>query len=311
MRRRTIIATGVLIVLFVFAPVLFKHLFQEQGRSFTGVPISDLNWVEVGFRNSAQGIDLGGMLFVPRGDGPFPAAVVIHGSGTSSRSNGWYSTLAHDLVERGILVLLPDKRGSEESGGDWQTASFEDLATDTTAAVDFLAGLGNPRISRIGVIGMSQGGWIAPIAAERSAAIDYLVTFSGATVPPAEQLYYEEVNNLRQFGFLPGIAHGLASLSSRWVMYIAQSDFWHGVRAFDPIWYWQDLNVDALFVFGEGDTNVPISASIDKIEAVGNPRFKLVIFPGSGHAIEEPKEVGSRIIRPEASEAVANFILGL
>jgi hypothetical protein len=47
-------------------------MFPEQARSFTGVPISDLNFVEIGFRNSAQGIDLGGMLFVPEGDGPFP-----------------------------------------------------------------------------------------------------------------------------------------------------------------------------------------------------------------------------------------------
>lgn len=218
---------------------------REQGRSFTGVPISDLNWVEVGFRNSAQEIDLGGMLFVPKGDGPFPAAVIIHGSGTSSRSNGWYSTLAHDLVERGILALLPDKRGSEKSGGDWQTASFEDLAIDTAAAVDFLAIRVNPRISRIGVIGMSQGGWIAPIAVRHSDGIDYLVTFSGATVSPAEQLYYEEVNNLRQLGFLPGIAHGLALLSSRWVINIAQRDFWHGIRDFDPGPYWRELKVDA------------------------------------------------------------------
>lgn len=309
MRRHPILITAALMILLVFSPVVWRQVFQEPGRSFTGVPISDLDFVEIGFRNSEEGIDLDGMLFVPDGDGPFPATVIIHGSGTSTRSNGWYSTMVSDLVDRGIVVLLPDKRGSEESGGDWRTASFDDLASDTIAAVNFLAGLDHPGISRIGVVGMSQGGWIAPIAASRSSAIEYVVSFSGATVTPPEQLYYEEVNNLGQMGFLPGIADGLASMSSRWVMNAAQSEFWDGIRDFDPAPYWKELDVDALLVYGEDDTNVPVTASIQTVRKVRNPRIRIVTFPGSGHAVEEPGVQGSRIIRPAASQAVANFIL--
>nr|NIP17576.1 hypothetical protein [Xanthomonadales bacterium]NIX12366.1 hypothetical protein [Xanthomonadales bacterium] len=137
-RFRFLLVIG-LLLLVVLGPVLTAQLRQEPGRRMTGVALSELEYSEVEFRNQAQGIDLAGLLFVPDGEGPHPAAVLIHGSGTSNRGNGWYSTLVHDLVESGIAVLLPDKRGSEASGGDWRTSSFEDLATDTVAAVDFLA----------------------------------------------------------------------------------------------------------------------------------------------------------------------------
>ena len=138
-------------------------------------------------RNEVQSIDLGGMLFVPRGTGPYPAAVVIHGSGTSSRANRWYLTLTHFLQDNGILVLLPDKRGSEKSGGDWHHASFEDLATDTAAAIRFLETQRRVKISRIGLIGMSQGGWIAPVAASRDKEIAFVVSMSGASVSAYQQ----------------------------------------------------------------------------------------------------------------------------
>ena len=138
------------------------------------------------------------MLFVPEGRGPFPAVVVIHGSGTSQRDSFWYLTMTKYLKENGIVVLLPDKRGSEQSEGNWRTASFEDLAQDTESAVAFLKGQSDINISYIGVIGMSQGGHIAPILAKKSTDTEFVVNVVGAAVPMHEQLIYEENYNLRQ-----------------------------------------------------------------------------------------------------------------
>lgn len=64
--------------------------------------------------------------------------VIIHGGGTSQRDNDWHLSMVSYLQSNEVLVLLPDKRGSEKSAGDWRTASFEDLATDTLAAVQYL-----------------------------------------------------------------------------------------------------------------------------------------------------------------------------
>ena len=122
----------------LIVPVLVTQIAKPERRSFEWVKLGDTNFQDVRFRNTAQNLKLAGMLFVPEGEGPFPAAVIIHGSGTSHRNSGWYLTLTRYLQENGIVVLLPDKRGSEHSDGDWRTASFEDLATDSVAAVGFL-----------------------------------------------------------------------------------------------------------------------------------------------------------------------------
>lgn len=128
----------ILLFLVVFAPVVWRMLFPFQPRRYQGPDIAKLKYREVFFENKQQNISLAGLLFVPEGEGPFPTVVIIHGSGTSYRSSLWYLTLVQYLQENGIAVLLPDKRGSEKSKGDWRNSRFEDLATDTIAALDYL-----------------------------------------------------------------------------------------------------------------------------------------------------------------------------
>lgn len=307
MRKRWLIIVGILLIL--FGPVLVNQLMPDEGRRMTGVAIEDLTYTEVSFKNTRQEIDLAGMLFLPGAEGPYPAMVVIHGSGTSARASGWYTTLTNDLLERGIAVLLPDKRGSVKSGGDWRTSSLEDLATDTVAAVDYLKSREDIPIGRIGVIGMSQGGWIAPVAASYSENIDFVVSFSGATVTPPRQLNFEEVHNLRQAGFLPGVAHAMALMSTTFIKKIGQRDFWNGINDFDPLPYWQAMSVDGLILLGADDTNVPAQESAALIDALQKPGLHVEIFEGSGHALQDPVEHGNRIVRRDASGAVADFAL--
>ncbi len=133
-------AYGTLVVLagLLVVPILIAPFTGSESRRFEGVRLADTTFREVRFWNAEQDLDLSGMLFLPDGDGPFPAAVIIHGSGTSQRDSAWYLTLTQHLQQGGIAVLLPDKRGSEQSEGNWHTASFEDLATDTLAGIAFL-----------------------------------------------------------------------------------------------------------------------------------------------------------------------------
>jgi dipeptidyl aminopeptidase/acylaminoacyl peptidase len=194
----------------LIVPVLVARTNSPDQRNFEFVELADTSFREISFENASQELMLAGMLFVPDGEGPFPAAVIIHGSGTSRRDNGWYLTLTKYLQDKGIVVLLPDKRGSEKSEGDWRTASFEDLATDTVAAVDFLKHQEQVAISEIGVIGMSQGGHFAPVAAAQSGDIAFIVNVVGGAIPMHDQLVYEENHNLRQIGVLPGLSDVLA-----------------------------------------------------------------------------------------------------
>ena len=310
MHKRARFVLLAIILLVVFGPALLELVSPNEGRRFTGVLLEETTFEEIAFQNRRQELALAGLLFVPNGDGPFPAAIMIHGSGTSFRDNGWYITLTDYLVRKGIIVLLPDKRGSVGSAGDWRTASFEDLATDTLAAVDYLKSRNDLAISQVGVIGMSQGGWIAPIVASQSSAVEFLVSFSGAAVTPTEQLYYEEKHNLLQAGFLPGIADALALLSTTWVRHVAQRDFWRAVGGYDPLVYWGSLQIDALALLGANDTNVPVAETAARLRELGNPRIEIRIFDGSGHVLEDPVDAGTRIVRDDAADAVANFVLG-
>lgn len=299
----------VVVLLVVFVPVLLKQLFPGSQREFQRVSLDETRFVEIEFRNSAQNLDLAGMLFTPDAAAPVPAAVVIHGSGTSRRNNGWYLTLTRFLRQHGIAVLLPDKRGSEKSGGDWRSSSFHDLATDTLAAIDVLKEYDAIDPARIGIIGMSQGGWIAPIVASESADVSFVVSIVGSAVTPIEQLTYEERHNLRQAGFLPGIAHAIAALSTRYIRNIKQRAFWDRIEGYDPIPYWQRVSVDSLVLYGSDDTNVPSAESARRLKAIGNPKIRIETFEGSGHALESPPGMGNSIMRHDALEQIAEFIV--
>jgi len=304
-------ALGILllaVLVLVAGPVLIHQLRAPAPRSLAGETLDPSRFEEVHFRNEHEAIDLAGMLFTPRGTGPFPAAVVIHGSGTSKRANRWYLSLAHYLQDNGIVVLLPDKRGSERSGGDWRSASFEDLATDTAAAVSYLSAQRETPLSRIGVIGMSQGGWIAPIVASRSPRVSFLVNVVGSAVTTHQQLLYEEDHNLRQMGVLPGVSRALAWPSTFVIRTWRQPDFWTAVGDFDPLPWWRKLDVPALVLFGEADTNTPSARSAALLRGLENPGIEIKIYAGSGHALQDPPERGNRLFRQDALADIRDFI---
>ena len=190
-KRAGFALSAVFLIFFVFIPI-FTQLTKPEPRVFQTVHFLDSIYDEVSFENFREDLRLAGMLFLPEGNGPFPAAVIIHGSGTSDRDNLWPLTLTQYLRESGIAVLLPDKRGSEKSEGDWRTSSFQDLAGDTLAAISFLKDHDKIEVSQIGVIGISQGGHIAPIVGSQSPDIAFLVNVVGGSIRMHELLLYEE-----------------------------------------------------------------------------------------------------------------------
>ena len=76
----------------IVIPILIAQYTKTERRGLQGVRLKDTSFREISFQNTKQDINLGGMLFVPEGGGPFPAAVIIHGSGTSHRDSYWYLT---------------------------------------------------------------------------------------------------------------------------------------------------------------------------------------------------------------------------
>lgn len=270
---------GVLIIFLAAVLLLLPSLFTDRSRPpLAGPDLSALRYQDVQFDNG--GLQLAGMIFIPEGEGPFPVAVIIHGSGTSRRANKWYLSVTRHLQENGIAVLLPDKRGSERSQGSWIGADFEELAGDTMAAVQYVRDQDLFTHSGIGLAGMSQGGWIAPVAAARDREIAFVVSVSGASVTTGQQLLHEETRNISRFTW-PFIARMLAPITTH---RIQKMDHVKAYASFDPMPYWKKVQAPVFFAFGENDENVPVEASIRVLSE--NPGAALIrVYPDGGHAI--------------------------
>ena len=279
-RRKVMLILVIALVVFLAIPFIFK---PEPRASLQGPSLSEMDYVEVFFNNGD--LQLAGLLFVPEGEGPFPTAVIIHGSGTSSRDRSkWYLTVTQHLLDNGIAVLFPDKRGSEKSEGEWRGASFEDLAGDTLSAVEYLKTQNHFEYSSIGLIGMSQGGWIAPLAASKSEDISFVVSMSGAFVTTDEQLLYEETNSIQQMGTYMFLAKLIAPLTTK---NIQRMDFWLPLAGFDPLPYWEKVTVPAFAAFGGGDVNVPVEESIQRLQSL-EKEIEYAVYPEGGHGITSP-----------------------
>jgi pimeloyl-ACP methyl ester carboxylesterase len=140
---------------------------------------------EVSFRNDA--ILLAGTLTLPDADGPHPAVVMITGSGAQNRDEELFGfkpfrIIADHLTRHGIAVLRYDDRGVGGSTGSVSQATSEELAGDVLAAVGLLEARSDIDPRRIGLIGHSEGGIIAPIVAAQSSDIAFIVLMAGTAV---------------------------------------------------------------------------------------------------------------------------------
>jgi dienelactone hydrolase len=136
----------------------------------------------VSFRSGT--VTLAGTIVRPAAATRSPAVVLFHGSGPQRRD----LTTARWFAEQGILALAYDKRGVGESTGDFRAVPFTDLCDDGLAAIDLLKRRSDVDANRIGVWGLSQGGWLGPLAASRSPDVKFVIAVSGPGVSPGEQM---------------------------------------------------------------------------------------------------------------------------
>lgn len=139
---------------------------------------------------------LAGTLILPAGEPRHPAVFLFHGSGRQGRD----LSTARWFAEQGLAALTYDKRGVGESTGDFRAGPFMDLCDDGLAAVEYLKSRKEIDSKHIGVWGLSQGGWLGPLAASRSADISFVIAVSGPGVSPGEQMLVYYANELRDRG---------------------------------------------------------------------------------------------------------------
>lgn len=151
---------------------------------------------DVSYENKAQNVTLAATITIPPGPGPFPAAVLITGSGPQDRDETVFGhhpflVLSDYLTRKGIVVLRADDRGVGKSTGTRDTATTADYATDTEAGISYLKTRPEVNVHKIGLIGHSEGGVIAPMIAAHNADVAFIVMMAGTGVP-GDQVLIEQ-----------------------------------------------------------------------------------------------------------------------
>jgi dipeptidyl aminopeptidase/acylaminoacyl peptidase len=274
---------------------------------------------------------LSGTLIKPAGRTPHPAIVILHSSGHQSRNGpvAYFRLLANYFAAQGIATLIYDKRGVGDSTGHWANASFDDLAGDGLKAVEFLKSRGDIDVTRIGLWGISQGGWLAPLAASRSGDVAFVISVSGPAVGTGEQEIYRVVNWLRKEGFASDAvtaaqdhmrlffavvdekadwnsleASTKRARSSSWASFVQLPSslndltWWRRMKSFDPATLTAGLTCPSLHLFGSLDDDVPTEQSTRILASLpGKERRTVKVFNGADHyMLMLPKGDNSRFM---------------
>jgi uncharacterized protein len=231
--------------------------------------------VSSGFFASGH-VQLSYRLDLPAHSAPVGAVVFGHGSGMQTKDSCRLFGLADGFVSRGYATLCFDKRGVGQSTGQYipaipqnSAAVFEDLSSDIAAGVEFLRSRPEIDRNRIGLAGVSQAGWIVPLAARKSNAA-FMLLIVGPTVSYGLENFYSSIVEVTN----APVEEGYRQLAS-----------FNGIHGFDPKPVLESLSVPGLWLLGGEDRSIPTPATVailDQLIASGKP-YTHVVFPGIGH----------------------------
>jgi pimeloyl-ACP methyl ester carboxylesterase len=229
----------------------------------------------------SHGARLAGSIEIPANGRIRAAVVFIHGSGPQTRNMTW----AQRFASEGIAALVYDKRGAGNSGGDYegnQSVSEKNislLADDAVAAIRVLAAHPGLKGVPLGFAGISQAGWIAPLAAQRFSQARFLVLWSGPVCKVSEEDIYSKYTRDAGGEKVPTYAE---ALNSRTEKYVWPDFLGRDTDAGEDL---DRLSIPGLWIFSDNDGSVPVDLSITRLHALNQKGhvFDHVLLPGLGH----------------------------
>lgn len=219
-------------------------------------------------------ITLAAELDLPAGPGPHPVLVMVHGSGPGTRDD--FASVVSTYRTIGVGTLRYDKRGAGESIGRFRDVTaensievFELLASDLLATVEYLSTHPGVDPDRIGLIGVSQAGWIMPLATARSDAVAFFISISGAASTVGVSDHYDQ---LAEDLTSSEVAEALASFD--------------GAHGYDPVPDLESVTVPALWIYGARDLSNPTANDIRILEEIrtgSGKDFTIHVFDDADH----------------------------
>ncbi|HVL78705.1 MAG TPA: alpha/beta fold hydrolase [Sphingomicrobium sp.] len=246
----------------------------------------------------ADGAELAAHLYLPGKSNRAPAVILIPGSQESRNLPG----LAEHLVSKGIAVLSLHKRGIDGSDGTWKTETIEQRAGDVLAALRYLKGVGAIDSNRIGLVGHSQGGWVAQFAAAKSRDVNFLVLLAGPAQTVREQILIDEQIHLTRWGIPAAEVQErierldqmlTASLTNPAVCGDRPQHYLCGLIRFDPTEAIRNIRVPVLALYGERDPMTPPKPNAElllaKLPESTRPLVTSRVFPEANHVFWKSK----------------------
>jgi len=283
--------------------------------------------------------------FVPSRGAPHAGVVVLQGSSSNLRQE--YRFYADHFARAGLAVLTFDKRGKGGSTGDYGSATYDVLADDAAAAVECLRHQPGVDRQRVGVWGLSQGAFIAPLVAAR-VPLRFVVAVSAPGMPIGESAAYQDSVRLTSAGFDSADVRRTVSLDRRLLEWLRTGHeqielagllakaadtpwrrasslpprlpsgaalegwYWRG-RTLDPARAWRQVRVPVLAVYGAADELVPAALSARLIERAlhdgGNRDITVRVFPAANHVLRTlPLVAGGKWDWPRAAPGYVKLV---
>lgn len=286
---------------------------------------------EVSFKNMLDNISLSGTLSLPKETGSFPAVILISGSGPQNRDSEIFGhkpflVLSDHLTKNGIAVLRFDERGVGQSEGDFERATSEDFAKDVQAALTYLNSRDEINQNRIGLIGHSEGGMIAPMVANNTSDVSFIVLLAGqglagdtnlllqkkileqrsgfdsVSIAQSQNIFkkaYEIIGNLEGEEMLSELRNHFEKKFGDSYTEDQLNSLVHGLTTpwmrfylnYDPAPVIDNLNIPILALFGENDFQVPPKENSEiiaqSLKNSGNQRGKILVMEDLNHLFQE------------------------
>ncbi|WP_433220276.1 alpha/beta hydrolase family protein [Microtetraspora malaysiensis] len=262
--------------------------------------MSELKTADVSFRTS-DGQTLGGRIFEPAdATGRLPGLLLVHGSG---QGNKWSELQkeAEEFAKQGMVVLAPDKRSV---GYSKMKRDYSQLADDALKAFAVLRDRPEVDPAKTGVWGLSEGGWVAPIAVTRSSDIKFLITVGGPGLEPLRTQAWNMANKVDRAGIEGSIR---TLLNKSFYRFGADAGLFPEAH-YDPVPTLKKIHQPVLALWGAEDNQVPPAESAEIFRKTLPGSVTVRFFPHAPHALEvrEQEKVGELV--PGYAETVGSWV---